>query len=74
LSFAGWEDYEMMNLGSPFLDKIRSHFFLSALLPAELFADMKKGFPLSDSVIIAKPDPPNQNTYESSVRAGTSLF
>jgi len=65
----------MMNLGSPFLAQIRSHFFVSALnLPAELFVDMKKGFRISDPLINAKPFPLNQNTYESSTRAGTSLF
>ena len=71
-------------LGKPWRDEFResfpgqnsvSLFFLSALsLPVELFVDMRKGFRLSDPLIIAKPDPLNQNTYESSVRAGTSLF
>lgn len=43
LSLACWGNRDMMNLGSPFLAKIRSHFFLSALsLAAELFVDMKK--------------------------------
>jgi hypothetical protein len=64
-----------MNLGSAFLAKIQSHFLVSALsLPAELFVGLKKGFQISDPLIIAKPNPLNQNTYELYTRAGTSLF